>query len=70
MFQPGGEPYKFAHDPATPDKFNDWQHGYLLLDVNLEKGKIFRSYVAVDDPTSAQPPTASVKPFDTFSVPV
>jgi len=70
MFQPGGEPYKFAHDPATLDKFNDWQHGYLLLDVNLEKGKIFGSYVAVDDPTSAQPPTASVQPFDTFSVPV
>jgi acid phosphatase type 7 len=66
MFQPTGVPYKFADQPETLDKFNDWQHGYLLIDVREDQ--ILGSYMAVNDPTSAAVPTVQVKPYDTFTI--
>jgi acid phosphatase type 7 len=66
MFQPDGGPYKFPDGPETLDKFNDWQHGYLLIDVREDQ--ILGSYIAVDDPRSAQPPSKQAKPYDRFTV--
>jgi hypothetical protein len=67
MFDPNGVPYRFKDGPETLDKFNDWQHGYLILDI--QPRKIVGSYIAVDDPKSGDPiPTTPVKPFDTFVV--
>jgi hypothetical protein len=67
MFNPKGCPYKFAGQPDTLDAFNDTQHGYLIIDVSANA--IDCSYIAVDDPTAADPvPTAPAKPYDTFEI--
>lgn len=69
MFDPKGVPYKMPNAPETLDSFNDFQHGYLLIDVR--PGQILGSYIAVDDPTAAMPrPTAPGKPYDTFTIPM
>jgi hypothetical protein len=67
MFDPKGGPYKFADDPATLDSFNDFQHGYLLIDVGVTE--IRGSYIAVDDPKpGAAVPTVPLKPYHTFKI--
>lgn len=67
MFDPKGVPYKFDDGPETLDSFNDWQHGYLILDVRPDK--ILGSYIAVDDPQSGDTvPTKSADPYDTFEI--
>lgn len=67
MFKPSGCPYKFPNQPDTLDAFNDTQHGYLIIDVGQKE--IDCSYVAVDDPTAADPrPSARAKPYDTFTI--
>ena len=68
-FDPKKGPYKFSDGPETLDKFNDFQHGYLILDVT--KDKIAGSYIAVPDPQSGDPvPAKPLAPYDTFTVPV
>ncbi len=69
-FDPKKGPYKFPDGPETLDKFNDFQHGYLILDVTPKK--IACSYIAVDDPKAgdAVPSLPIAKPYDTFDVPV
>lgn len=68
-FDPKKGPYKFPDGPETLDKFNDFQHGYLILDVT--KDKIAGSYIAVPDPTAANSiPTKPLVPYDTFLVPL
>ncbi len=68
-FDPKKGPYKFPDGPETLDKFNDFQHGYLILDVT--KDKIAGSYIAVPDPKSGDPvPAEPLAPYDTFTVPV
>jgi acid phosphatase type 7 len=68
-FDPTKGPYKFPDGPETLDKFNDFQHGYLILDVT--KDKISCSYIAVDDPKAGDPvPAHPIGPYDTFEVPV
>jgi acid phosphatase type 7 len=67
QFDPTGGPYKFPDGKETLDKFNDFQHGYLLIDVRQDK--ILGSYIAVDDPTAAtMVPTKRVKPYDEFEI--
>jgi acid phosphatase type 7 len=67
MFDPKGVPYRMDSGPETLDSFNDFQHGYLLIDVR--PNEILGSYIAVDDPTAAMPtPTAPAKPYDTFTI--
>jgi hypothetical protein len=67
MFDPKGVPYKFDDGPETLDSFNDWQHGYLILDVQPKK--ISGRYIVVDDPKAGDPvPTTPAKPYDTFEV--
>jgi hypothetical protein len=67
VFDPKGVPYKFDDGPETLDSFNDWQHGYLILDVRPKK--ISGSYIAVDDPKSGDPvPTKPASPYDTFEI--
>jgi len=66
-FDPNGVPYKFPNEPETLEKFNDFQHGYLIIDVR--KDQILGSYIAVDDPEAGQPvPTKTLQPYDTFKV--
>jgi hypothetical protein len=68
-FDPNKGPYKFPDGPETLDKFNDFQHGYLILDVT--KDEIAGSYIAVPDPAAGDPvPSKPLDPYDTFSVPV
>jgi hypothetical protein len=67
MFNPKGVPYKFADAPETLDSFNDFQHGYLLIDVGVDT--INGKYVGVDDPQASVPaPTVPPKPYDTFTI--
>jgi calcineurin-like phosphoesterase family protein len=67
MFDPKGVPYKFANAPETLDKFNDFQHGYLIVDVGATD--IQCRYIAVDDPKSGAPvPTSPAKPYDKFQI--
>ena len=66
-FDPTKGPYKFPDGPETLDKFNDFQHGYLILDVT--PGKIACSYIAVNDPKAGDPvPARPLDPYDTFEV--
>jgi hypothetical protein len=66
-FTPDGCPYKFDNGEDVLEAFNDTQHGYLIIDVTA--GKINCSYIAVDDPTAAQPgPTSPGKPYETFEI--
>ena len=69
MFDPKAtKPYQMPGDPATLDKFNDFQHGYLTVDIQQNKKQITCSYIAVDDPTSGDPePPAHPAPYDTFT---
>lgn len=67
-FDPNGVPYKFDNAADILDKFNDFQHGYLVIDVR--KDKIQGSYIGIDDPTAGtMVPTAPAKPYDTFQIP-
>ena len=67
LFDPKGGPYKFHDGPETLDKFNDFQHGYLILDVRPDK--ILGSYIGVDDPTASTPvPTKPAQPYDKFTI--
>jgi acid phosphatase type 7 len=67
-FEPNGVPYKFDNSEDTLVSFNDFQHGYLTIDVREDK--IIGSYIAVDDPTAATMiPTTPAKAYDTFSIP-
>jgi hypothetical protein len=69
MFDPDGVPYKFADGPETLDCFNDFQHGYLTVDVRPDK--IICQYVAIDDPTQAtMNPTEKLDPYDEFEIPL
>ena len=66
-FNPNGPTYKFDNGADVLEKFNDTQHGYLLIDVREDR--ILGSYLAVDDPTAAQPfPKARAKPYDSFVI--
>jgi acid phosphatase type 7 len=66
-FDPKKGPYKFPDGPETLDKFNDFQHGYLILDVTEQK--IEGSYIAVPDPKAGDPvPSQPLDPYDTFTV--
>jgi hypothetical protein len=67
VFDPNGGPCKFEDGPEVLERFNDWQHGYLIVDVR--KDKILGSYIAVDDPAAGDAiPTAPAKPFDRFEI--
>jgi hypothetical protein len=67
QFNPSEVPYKFEDGDETLEKFNDFQHGYLLIDVSEDK--IAGSYFAVDDPTAAtMVPTKRIKPYDEFEI--
>jgi hypothetical protein len=67
MFNPKGVPYKFPNAPETLDSFNDFQHGYLIIDVREDQ--ILGSYVGVNDPAAGiSVPKAPPKPYDTFKV--
>jgi acid phosphatase type 7 len=69
LFSPDGGTYKFDDGPETLDKFNDFQHGCLTIDVREDK--IIGRYVAVDDPTSSDPvPTSPPEPYDNFEIPL
>ncbi|MBI1744349.1 metallophosphoesterase [Candidatus Acetothermia bacterium] len=68
-FDPNGVPYKFHDGPETLEKFNDFQHGYLIIDVREDK--ILGSYIAVDDPVSGhRVPTRRPQPYDQFRIPI
>ena len=67
QFDPKGVPYKFNDGPETLDRFNDFQHGYVLIDV--QENKILGKYIAVDDPRAGDPvPTRPAKPYDEFAI--
>jgi acid phosphatase type 7 len=67
QFDPNGGSYKFQDGPEVLEKFNDFQHGYLIVDVR--KDKILGSYIAVDDPTAEEPvPTKVPKAYDEFEI--
>jgi hypothetical protein len=67
QFDPSGGSYKFPDGKETLEEFNDFQHGYLLIDVRPDK--ILGAYIAVDDPTAASMvPTKRVKPYDQFEI--
>jgi hypothetical protein len=67
QFDPDHCPYKFENSEETLEAFNDWQHGYLLVEVTDKR--ISGNYIAVDDPKSGdKPPTKQLKPYDTFEV--
>ena len=67
QFDPDGCPYTFEDGSDSLDAFNDWQHGYLLIEITNKR--ITGEYFAVDDPKPGdQPPQKQVKPYDTFHV--
>jgi hypothetical protein len=67
QFDPSDGPYKFEDGTETLEKFNDVQHGYLLIDVREDK--ILGSYFAVDDPTATTMlPTKRIEPYDKFEI--
>lgn len=67
LFNPSQVPYKFNDGPEILERFNDFQHGYLLIDVR--QTKILGSYIAVDDPKAGDPvPTHRARPYDTFEI--
>jgi hypothetical protein len=66
-FDPQGGPYRFDGGTDTLEKFNDFQHGYLIIDVREDR--ILGSYVAVNDPAPGEGvPTQRPKPYDQFEV--
>lgn len=65
-FDPKNGTYKFENGADVLEKFNDFQHGYLLLDVRPDK--ILGSYMGIDDPTSSAPPAKQVAPYDQFEI--
>ena len=67
QFNPDECPYTFDGGVDSLEAFNDWQHGYLLIEVT-EKN-ILGEYIAIDDPAPGdKPPQTQVKPYDTFSI--
>jgi hypothetical protein len=67
LFQPGGVPYKYDSGPEILEKFNDFQHGSLIVDVRTDR--ILVSYLAVDDPTAGDPvPTKPAAAYDTLEI--
>lgn len=69
LFQPEGVPYKYDTGPEALEKFNDFQHGYLIVDVRTDK--IILSYVAVDDPKAGDPvPTKPAPAYETLEIPL
>jgi hypothetical protein len=67
QFNPDQCPYKFDGAEESLEAFNDWQHGYLLVEVTDQNIK--GQYIAVDDPKPGdQPPTKRPKPYDSFVV--
>jgi hypothetical protein len=69
QFDPKKCPYTFDGGDDSLEAFNDWQHGYLLIEV-IDKA-INGSYLAVDDPKAGDtPPQTQVNAYDTFSVPL
>ena len=66
-FDPKHTPYKFDDGPETLESFNDFQHGYLIVDVR--ENKILGKYIAVDDPTPSDgSPKQPLQPYDTFEI--
>jgi hypothetical protein len=66
-FDPTKGPWKFENGADVLEKFNDTQHGYLLIDVRPTQ--ILGRYMAVDDPSAANPvPKKPAKPYDTFTI--
>jgi hypothetical protein len=60
-------PWKFENGADVLEKFNDTQHGYLIIDIRPTK--ILCRYMAVDDPSAANPvPTKPARPYDTFTI--
>ena len=71
MFSPTGGPYQMPNDPSTLDKFNDFQHGYLKIDIQGDAKTITCDYVAVSDPTgNSDAPPAKPDPYDHFVIKV
>ncbi|HLW64043.1 MAG TPA: metallophosphoesterase [Gemmataceae bacterium] len=67
QFDPNGCPYKFPDGKETLDSFNDFQHGYLIIDVR--ENQILGSYIAMDDPTGGtMVPTKKIKAYDEFKI--
>ncbi len=67
LFQPNGVPYKYDSGPEVLEKFNDFQHGYLTIDVRTDK--ILVSYIVVDDPKAGDPvPTKPAGAYDTLEI--
>jgi hypothetical protein len=67
LFDPQGCPYKFRDGPELLESFNDFQHGYLVIDVR--KDRILGKYIAVNDPTPTDPvPPPPMAPYDTFEI--
>jgi len=68
QFDPNKCPYMFNGVDDTLEAFNDWQHGYLLMEVTDRQ--ITGRYFAVDDPQPGmQPPQKQIDPYDTFTIP-
>jgi hypothetical protein len=69
QFDPQKCPYTFDGGDDSLEAFNDWQHGYLLVEVTNRA--INGQYMAVNDPQAGDtPPQTQVQPYDTFSVPI
>jgi len=67
QFDPNKCPYTFEGKADSLEAFNDWQHGYLLIEVTDKE--INGEYLAIDDPKAGdKPPDKQVKPYDTFSI--
>ena len=49
------------------ESFNDWQHGYLKIEVTEQQIDV--KYIAVDDPKSGDAsPQTPAKPYDGFTI--
>ena len=69
QFDPNKCPYTFDKGVDSLEAFNDWQHGYLLIEVTDKA--IDGSYIAVDDPKAGdKPPQHQVVPYDQFHIPI
>jgi acid phosphatase type 7 len=67
LFDPNAVPYRFNNAPDTLEKFNDFQHGYLVIDVREDK--IIGRYMAIDEPGFGDAvPTKPTKPYDEFEI--
>jgi acid phosphatase type 7 len=66
QFDPTKCPYTFAGGPDVLESFNDWQHGYLKIEVTEQQIDV--KYIAVDDPKAGDtPPQTPAKPYDGFT---